>query len=76
MQRVAIDMDEVLVPLLKPMAQWHRRELPRKPKYPYCTETSLVSQKKNLSECFINFTGPKTFVSQAHPRISEGYGRI
>jgi len=35
MQRVAVDMDEVLVPLLKPMAQWHRRELPRKPKYPY-----------------------------------------
>ena len=35
MQRIAVDMDEVLVPLLKPMAQWNRRELPRKPKYPY-----------------------------------------
>jgi hypothetical protein len=35
MQRIAVDLDEVLVPLLKPMAQWHRRELPRRPKYPY-----------------------------------------
>jgi len=35
MQRIAIDLDEVLVPFLAPMATWSRRELPTKPKYPY-----------------------------------------
>ena len=34
MQRIAVDLDEVLVPLLKPMAEWHRRELPKR-KHPY-----------------------------------------
>jgi hypothetical protein len=28
MNRIAIDLDEVLVPFLKPLAQYHRRELP------------------------------------------------
>ena len=43
--KIAIDVDEVLVPLLKPMAQYKKIALPKKPKYNYlyrevfnCTE--------------------------------------
>jgi 5'(3')-deoxyribonucleotidase len=34
MNRIAIDLDEVLVPFLRPLANYHRRELP-KGKHPY-----------------------------------------
>lgn len=34
MNRIAIDLDEVLVPFLRPLANYHRRELP-KTKHPY-----------------------------------------
>lgn len=35
MNRIAVDIDEVLVPFLFPMAQWRGVHLPRKEKYPY-----------------------------------------
>ena len=34
MNKIAIDLDEVLVPFLRPLAQYHGRELP-KTKHPY-----------------------------------------
>ena len=34
MNRIAIDLDEVLVPFLRPLAQYHNRELPER-KHPY-----------------------------------------
>ena len=35
MQRIAVDLDEVLVPFVRPMAAWHRREMPSARKYKY-----------------------------------------
>lgn len=35
MHKVAVDIDEVLVPLLLPLAKYHRKHLPTKTKYPY-----------------------------------------
>jgi 5'(3')-deoxyribonucleotidase len=35
MQRIAVDIDEVLVPFVRPMAAWHRREMPTARKYKY-----------------------------------------
>ena len=35
MQRIAVDLDEVLVPFVRPMAQWHKREMPTARKYKY-----------------------------------------
>lgn len=35
MNKIAVDVDEVLVPFLFPMAKWHGRRMPRKEKYPY-----------------------------------------
>jgi uncharacterized HAD superfamily protein len=35
MMRVAVDIDEVLVPLLLPMAKYYKKELPHNKKYPY-----------------------------------------
>lgn len=34
MNKIAIDLDEVLVPLLRPLAEYHGRELPKR-KHPY-----------------------------------------
>ena len=45
MNRIAIDLDEVLVPFLKPLARYHGRDISSKTKHPYlfrevfeCTE--------------------------------------
>ena len=35
MNRIAVDVDEVLVPFLFPMAKWRGLSMPRKEKYPY-----------------------------------------
>jgi len=35
MNKIAIDIDEVLVPFLFPMAKWRNLKMPRKEKYPY-----------------------------------------
>lgn len=35
MQRLAIDIDEVLMPFLSPMAKWKGLKLPKKDSYPY-----------------------------------------
>jgi 5'(3')-deoxyribonucleotidase len=61
--KIAIDVDEVLVHLLKPMSKWKGVKLPKQPKYRYlyreifnCTEeqSQKILHEFYLSEDFLN----------------------
>ena len=51
--KIAIDVDEVLVHFLKPMAKWKGVALPKQPKYNYEGKMNLLcllDQRKTLSD--------------------------
>ena len=61
MMRVAIDIDEVLVPLLLPMAKYHGKTLPRIAKYPYVFKDVFRVSEERSQEMLREFYDSKEF---------------
>ena len=60
--RIAIDMDEVLVNLLEPMAKWRGVALPTKPKYKYLYREIFNCTEEQSQEILHKFYRSKDFL--------------
>jgi len=61
MNRIAVDIDEVLVSFLIPMAKWRGLQLPRKEKYPYLYRDIFSISEKESQKVVRAFYGSKAF---------------
>lgn len=59
--KIAIDVDEVLVNLLKPMAKWKGYELPKQPKYSYLYRDIFNCTEEKSQEILHEFYRSKEF---------------
>ena len=60
--RIAVDMDEVLVNLLEPMAKWRGVALPTKPKYKYLYREIFNCTEEQSQEILHKFYRSKDFL--------------
>ena len=60
--RIALDMDEVLVNLLEPMAKWRGVALPTKPKYKYLYREIFNCTEEQSQEILHKFYDSKDFL--------------
>ena len=68
MYRVAINIDEVLVEFLKPMAQHNKLKLPSKPRYSYVYRNIFDLSEEESTKMVRDF-----YVQMMRPKISKIY---
>jgi hypothetical protein len=61
MNRIAVDIDEVLVPFLFPMAKWRGLQLPGKEKYPYLYRDIFSIPESESQKMVRAFYGSQAF---------------
>ena len=61
MNRIAIDIDEVLMPFVKPMAKWKKLSMPTKPKYSYIYSNMFTISEKESKEMVRDFYKSEVF---------------
>ena len=62
MNRIAVDIDEVLVPLLDPLARFHRKKLPQAVKYPYVFREIFKCSEAESQKMIREFYDSKEFM--------------
>lgn len=63
MYRVAINVDEVLVEFLKPMAQHNKLKLPSKPRYSYVYRNIFDLSEEESTKWYVIFTIHKLLIT-------------
>ena len=61
MNRIAIDIDEVLMPFVKPMAKWKKLSMPTKPKYSYIYSNMFTISEKESKAMVREFYKSEVF---------------
>ena len=61
MNRIAVDIDEVLMPFVKPMAKWRKLTMPTKTKYSYIYSNMFKITNDESSEMVREFYNSETF---------------
>lgn len=77
MNRVAIDIDEVLVPFVKPMAEWRGYRMPRTYSYPYVYRDMFNITEKQSQRMVQDFYKSPEFANlEPIPRAHETMKKI
>ena len=71
MNRIAVDIDEVLVPLLEPLAHYHRRKLPQGVKYPYVFREVFKCSEAESQKMIREFYDSREFMELRPIRDSQ-----
>jgi len=61
--RIAIDIDEVLVPFVKPMARWRGLKMPTQPKYEYVYREMFNISEEESRDMVETFYNTKEFIN-------------
>jgi len=72
MNRIAIDIDEVLVPLLDPLARFHRRKLPQHVNHPYVFRELFKCSEAESQKMIQEFYDSREF-SELRPMKDSQY---
>ena len=70
--KIAIDVDEVLVPLLKPMAKYKKIALPKKPKYNYLYREVFNCTEERSQEILHEFYFSDEYILTGRQEIVRG----